>query len=118
MSYDLDFWKYKKGIYLDNQEVYEKCSDAQTIDGLEDLPIESILRDVQKEFTSWKMNDSNIDFENPNGNGSFQIFTTKQFVRFDCYRMSGEDMNRIIDIMYEFGCPLYDPQVPQRYDQE
>lgn len=24
MGYDLNFWKYKKGIYLDNQEVYEK----------------------------------------------------------------------------------------------
>lgn len=118
MSYDLNFWKYKKGTYLDNQEVYEKCSDEQIVDGLEDLPIDSILKNVQTEFTDWEMEDSNIDYENPKGKGSFQIYTTKQFVRFDCYRMKGEDMNRIIDVMYKYDCPLYDPQVPQRYNKK
>ena len=118
MSYDLDFWKYKKGAYFDNQEVYEKCSDEQTVEGLENLPIESILEDIRMEFISWKMIESNIDFENPKGKGAFQIFTTKQFVRFDCYGMDGEDMNRIIDVMDKYDCPLYDPQVSQRYDEK
>jgi hypothetical protein len=116
MSYDLDFWKYKKGIYLDNQDVYEKCSDEHIVAGLEDLPIESILKDIQKEFINWKPEESDIDFENPDGNGAFQIFTTKQFVRFDCYGMEGVDMNRIIDVMTKYECPLYDPQVTERYD--
>ena len=116
MSYDLDFWKYKKGTYLDNQEVYEKCSDEQTVYGLENLPIDAILKDIQTEFEDWKMEDSNIDYENPKGKGAFQISTTEQFVRFDCYGMQGEDMNRIIEVMDKYDCPLYDPQVPQRYD--
>lgn len=117
MSYDLDFWKYKNGTYLDNQEVYEKCSNEQNVEGLENLPVKSIIKDVQKEFFLWKMEESEIDFENPKGKGAFQIFTTKQFVRFDCYGMEGEDMNRIIDVMNKYDCPLYDPQVPQRFDQ-
>lgn len=116
MSYDLDFWKYKNDIYLDNQEVYEKCSEKQMVEGLEDLPIESILKDIQKEFIDWKMEDSHVDFENSNGNGAFQIFTTIQFVRIDCYGMEGDDMNRLIDVMNKYNCPLYDPQVTQRYD--
>ncbi len=117
MSYDLDFWKYKKDTYLDNQKVYENCSEEEIVEGLEDLPIDSILKDVQTEFIDWKRDDSNVDYENPNAKGAFQISTTKQFVRFDCYGMEGEDMNRIIDIMVKYDCPLYDPQVPQRYDE-
>jgi hypothetical protein len=26
-------------------------------------------------------------------------------------------MNKLVDIMEEFKCPLYDPQVPERYDE-
>ena len=116
MSYDLDFWKYKNGVYLNNQETYEKCSNEQIVEGLEDLPIESILEDVRVEFNTWRMEESDLDFENPEGRGAFQIFTTTQFIRFDCYGMQGEDMNRIIDVMNKYHCPLYDPQVQQRFD--
>ena len=116
MSYDLDFWKYKKGTYLDNQDVYEKCSDEQIVDGLENLPTDAVLGDIHAEFETWQMEESKIDFENPNGKGAFQVFTTQQFVRFDCYSMEGEDMNRIMDVMLKFDCPLYDPQVPKRFD--
>jgi hypothetical protein len=66
MSYDLDFWKLKKDTYLKNQEVYKKCSEEEIVDGLEDLPIDSILNDIQIEITDWKMKESNIDYENPN----------------------------------------------------
>lgn len=116
MSYDLDFWKYQNGTYLNHQEVYEKCSDEQIVAGLEDLPIDAILKDIQTEFVDWKVEESTTDYENPQGKGAFQVFTTRQFVRFDCYGMAGEDMNRIIDVMIKYDCPLYDPQVPQRYD--
>jgi hypothetical protein len=49
-------------------------------------------------------------------NGSFQIYTTSQFFRIDCYGMDGEDINKFIDVGAEFDCPLYDPQVNQRFD--
>jgi hypothetical protein len=26
-------------------------------------------------------------------------------------------MNKLVDLMAEFKCPLYDPQVPERYDE-
>ena len=42
--------------------------------------------------------------------------TTSQSVMIDCYGMDGEDMNKFIDILFEYGCPLYDPQVGERYD--
>jgi len=118
MSYDLDFWKYKKDVSLNHQEVYEKCSNGEVVEGLEDLPIKIILEDIQKAFSDWggEVNTDYPYFTDPSGKGAFDIYTTNQFVRFDCYRVKGEDMNRIIDIMLKYDCPLYDPQVPKRFD--
>ena len=45
-----------------------------------------------------------------------QIFTTSQIVRFDCYGMQEADMNALMDILIDFGCPLYDPQISTRFD--
>ncbi|MCL1666565.1 hypothetical protein M2T82_00665 [Elizabethkingia ursingii] len=115
MGYDLNFWIYKKGIYLNNQEVYKKGSNGEIIEGLEELPIEQIHQEIADEFREWEMEDSDRSWENPNGKGALIMESTSQFVRFDCYGMTGDDMNRIIDVMLKFGCPLYDP--PTRYDQ-
>ncbi len=116
MSYDLGFWKYKDGKYADNQKVYEILSNEEYIDGLEELPIEDILTEIANVFGTWDK-DSKYDFDSEYS-GSFHIMTTSQFVRVDCYGMQEEDMNNFIDIMLEYDCPLYDPQVPQRYDME
>ncbi len=115
MSYDLNFWKYKDGVYMDHQNVYEALSNGERVDGLEDLPIDKILKCVDESFTQprWeKLDDINYESDK----GAFQIFTTRQFFRVDCYGMSGNDMNLFIDIGEKFTCPLYDPQVNQRYD--
>ncbi|MEP0480013.1 MAG: hypothetical protein ABJD23_07340, partial [Nonlabens sp.] len=77
---------------------------------------ESIIEDVREEFHNWRIEETLNAFKNPNGRSSFQIFTTTQFVRFDCRGIDGLDMNRIIEIMLKYNCPLYDPQVPKRYD--
>jgi hypothetical protein len=31
MSYDLNFWRYKDEVYQDNQEVYERLSNGETV---------------------------------------------------------------------------------------
>ena len=114
MSYDLNFWRYKDGIYLDNQDVYEKLSNGKTIEGLEEIPISNILDRISEEFSNgWEQLD---DLNWEGGKGAFQIFTTNQFFRIDCYGMESENMNKFIDIANEFNCPLYDPQVGKRYD--
>ena len=117
MSMDMNFWKYKKGIYLDNDEVYAKaCCNGEEIGGLEQLPIKEILNKVSKVFTSWRALDiGNYEKE---GCGSFSIFTTSQIVRFDCYGMTENDMNLLIDIMLEYDCPLYDSKISERFDGE
>ncbi|PKV11467.1 hypothetical protein [Xanthomonas prunicola] len=115
MSYDLDFWKYKPGISLDHPFVYERLTEGEHVEGLEELPIEMMLSRLEELFSDgWAQSDV-LHYESDD-RGVFQIFTTAQFFRVDCYGMSGEDMNRFIDLGKEFGCPLYDPQVETRYD--
>jgi len=95
---------------LNHQNVYEHLSNGETVDGLEPLPISEILAAVKSVFsTGWE----HPDEESWEGGdrGAFQIFTTPQFFRFDRYGMEDEDMNRLIEVAKNFGCPLYDPQV-------
>jgi hypothetical protein len=56
-------------------------------------------------------------WKNTKGKGAFQVTTTSQSVKIDCYGTEGKTMNKLVDIMQEFKCPLYDPQVPERYDE-
>ncbi len=115
MSYDLDFWKYQTGVTLDDQTVYDRLSHGENIEGFENLPIQSIITRINEEFADWEKQDE-LNFDSCD-RGSFQLYTTRQFFRVDCYGMEGEDMNRFIDIANEFGCPLYDPQIGKRYDR-
>ena len=116
MSIDLNFWKYQNGICLDHQTVYQKaCCDRQEVEGLEALPIEEILQKTAAAFQGWNAPDP-CHYESAR-QGSFQISTTSQTVRFDCYSMELADLKRFSSIMAGFGCPLYDPQQNVRYDK-
>lgn len=113
MSYDLNCWKEQPGVSLDPQAVYERLSEGEHVDGLEELPITEILERVKESFgEGWTQLD---DFTWEAPKKSFQVFTTPQFFRVDCGGMTGEEMNRFIEIGLEFGCPLFDPQVGERF---
>ncbi len=119
MSIDLSFWKYAKGEYLDNDEVYRRGSEGLLTDGLETLPIDEIMVAFKEEFSEWTCtgNGDGLLFEGGD-KGCFELMWTAQFVRADCREMGYEDMNAIIDVMHDFACPLYDPSLPQRFDTD
>ncbi len=115
MSRHLGFWKYMNGTYLDNQEVYEStCIEGEKIEGLSNLPISDILAKVNEIFSDYdKLDEYNYE----SSEGSFTIITTEQSVLFDCsWNMPAQELNKIIDIMAEFDCPFYDPQIATRFD--
>lgn len=119
MSVELTFWKYKKGEYLDNDEVYRRGSEGMLTEGLEDLPTDDIMSAFLAEFDGWEHTLSGARHIFGGGEkGAFEIMMTPQFVRADCSGMDCEDMNRIIDVMHDFACPLYDPSLPQRFDTD
>ncbi|MDE7423427.1 MAG: hypothetical protein K2N51_07005 [Lachnospiraceae bacterium] len=115
MSMDLNFWKYKEEATHNNNRIYElACCDGKTVEELESLPIDEILKKISSVFSDWTTLDKN-HYEKEDS-GSFEIFTTSQIVRFDCYDMQEADMNSLMDILIDFGCPLYDPQISTRFD--
>lgn len=115
MSYVLTFWKYKKDQHQENHlEISEKCSDGEILEELETLDTAGILNDICIMFSEWKTED-NESFISPDEKSTFQIFYTSQFFRFDCYQVTGEDMNVFIDIFQKDQSSLYDPQTNKRY---
>jgi hypothetical protein len=108
MSYDLNFWKQRPGLAIDPQSVYERLCEGERVEGLEDLPIEEIVSRIAETFVEgWERIDpSNWEASQ----GAFQVSTTPQSFRVDCWGLTGEVMNRFIDICLEFGCRLYDPR--------
>jgi len=115
MGRQLAFWKYDEGIYLDNKKVYETaCIEGISIDGLSILPVEDILSKVNEMFKDYDQLD---EYNYEDSKGSFTIFVTKQVVMFDCsFDLPEAELNKIIDIMMEYDCPFYDPQIEIRFD--
>ena len=114
--YELLFWRYQEGIYLNHHLVYEALVEQEIVEGLEDLPVEVILNRLNSVFATWeKVDDSS--WKNTKGKGAFQVKTTPQSIQIDCYGTDGKTMNLLADKLEEFKCPVYDPQVPVRYDE-
>jgi hypothetical protein len=99
--YELLFWQYQDGIYLNHHLVYEALVEQQEVEGLETLPVQVILNRLNSVFSSWEKVDKN----------------TPQSIQIDCYGTEGKTMNLLADTLEEFKCPLYDPQIPVRYDE-
>jgi len=114
--YELLFWRYLDEIYLNNQEVYEALVEKQEVEGLAALQTEVILNRINSVFSDWERVDEN-SWKNPKGKGAFQVITTSQSIKIDCYGTEGKTMNKLVEVMEEFKLPLYDPQVPERYDE-
>lgn len=114
--YELVFWKYSEGIYLNAQIVYEALLEEEIVDGLEPLPIGVIMNRIASVFSKWERVDEN-SWKNPNGKGAFQVKTTSQSVQIDCYGTEGKSMDILVGVLEEYKCPLYDPQIPERYDE-
>jgi hypothetical protein len=114
MSYELVFWRYKPGVNPDHLRVYNSLCDGAAVDELEQLHTERMVDRVGVVFSDWqKLDDLTFD---GGDRGGFQLSITPQSIRVDCYGMEGEDMNQLIEIAHEFGCPLFDPQAGKRFD--
>jgi hypothetical protein len=114
--YELVFWKYQDGIYLNHHLVYEAITEQEIVEGLEDLPVDVIMNRINSVFSNWEKVDEN-SWKNSKGKGAFQVKSTPQSIQIDCYGTEGKTMDLLVDTLDEFKCPLYDPQVPERYDE-
>ncbi|USH05322.1 hypothetical protein K6Q96_19120 [Grimontia kaedaensis] len=113
MSYDLNFWSEPKGFESDPLEIYRALSDGSPFDGLYQINVAGFYKRIIEAFPGTKESNGFLDWEGEEN--SFQVSSSSQHVRVDCYGEPGEWMNVFIDIGKEFSCPLYDPQTDMRF---
>ena len=110
---DLSFWKYKTDTVQNDEAVYNKLIAGIKVDEVEQLPVKNILLNIKDVFGEWNWT-SQTTLEKDEQ--MIEIFMTEQIVRFDCYSVTNENMNLIIDIMNKYGCPLYDSSISIRFE--
>jgi len=115
MSYDINFWKQQRPLPLSPQEIYEKLSQREQVEGLAKLPIDQILARLKQAFPDF---DPSEEFPlAETSEGSIEFIWTDYHFRFDIRGICG-DCQKLVDIMREFDCPMYDPQAGKRYDSQ
>lgn len=115
MARDLSFWKTKEDVDIKNSEIYMKLSEGEYLDYIADLPIKQILQDLRNAFVEWENVDDSYFTK---AEAEIQLFVTEQFVRADCYSVTEKDMNKIMDTLLVYDCPLYDSLIDVRFDGE
>ena len=122
IAYDLVFWKETGDPGVSPSVVYRSLIDGHSVVELETLPIETILSELIAALPG-SVRESNtsglewIDWDSDDGLSSIQISWSNVHVYADCRSVSYEIVNRIIEVLAGFGCPLYDPQEDERFDR-
>lgn len=117
MSYDINFWKQERSLPLSAEQIYGRLCKREAVDGLARLPVDSILARLRERFPGF---DPKADFPDVDvDGGNIEFIWSDQHFRFDLRGdVPAADRNALVQIMRDFGCPLYDPQVNQRYDAD
>ena len=113
MARDFGFWKEKQDVQRKNSDIYNDLSNGKYLDYINEIPLEHILQDIVCEFAEWNRS---ADFYFEKQSEAFELYLTKQFVRVDCYSMTEQNINKIIDVLLKYDCPLYDAAIDVRFD--
>jgi len=110
MGYYLDFWKHKKGVY--EKDISEELSQEDLLEEIEDIPLKSIIQDLQEEFADWEIHqeENKIGIFTLDKHGykkGFEIFIKPKFIRFAYYQITKE-LDSIVKIMRQYDYYLYD----------
>jgi hypothetical protein len=113
LPYILAFWCDADGEPRDPNVVFDRLCDSATVDGLAALPIADINSRFQSIFDTILSRSDDVAWEG--GDDMFLLETGNQHVFLVAGHSTNTDhYNTAIDIMKEFGCPLYDPQTETR----
>ena len=123
---ELVFWKYKPGVVLDDNAVYEKYRFGRgTLKALESLPLNEILERLKDLFPQWKVmhpeDGYNYRFDSPEQEEywsdtnfwileygrDFNAEREHQLLCISCHNMSEHQMDTIIQCLESFQCSLH-----------
>ena len=117
MSYDLAFWKQESP--LDAEATYHSLVEEKHVTGAADLPIDIVLVALRKAFPNSVREPCGPNREWVDGEeegSGFQITWSSQHVLMTLRPLNKDLANRMIDVMADFECSLYDPQENERFD--
>ncbi|MBR3469917.1 MAG: hypothetical protein IKH28_09530 [Lachnospiraceae bacterium] len=114
MSYDLAFWKTSQKMNIPNHRIYEILSGGGHVDGLCEIPCGDIIKDMRQAFADWYIHGN--EYEKMDGQ-YFEVTYTNQFFRVDSYGVTVDELNRIMDVLAKYGCPVYDASIDVRFDE-
>ncbi len=114
MSYDLAFWKQKQGTTDQPAGVYQQLLENGASNSAETIPMEEIIDRIRQAF-SGITEAGGLVFWEGDDRGMFELVWSQQHMHCCCRQSHAEEMNRLIEIIHEYGCPLYDPQVDKRF---
>jgi len=119
MSYDLVFWRQEPAMSADPNTTYAALNEGASVDGLVPIPSEELIGDLSLAFPTAvrERNGSGewLTWVSADGQDSFEAVWSRQHMTVTCRYLHSDDMNRIVDIGIAHACPLFDPQVNERF---
>ena len=115
MSYDLIFWRQRPDDHRAPGDITDIfLSSEEPNASLPSLPTDAIERRVRQVFPEL-VTSGGLTYWDGGEDGLFEFHVSSQHVHFCCRQLKTTHCNAIIDLMAEFECPLYDPQVDKRF---
>ena len=122
MSYDLYFWRQEKDLTMAPSKILAGIHGGDVPVGVERIPSADVIARLRKEFPEiWENHTSNpkhplqLFWDAPSGRETFQLSWSDFHIGIEGHGLSSEVCNRLIAVLAEFGCALYDPQTGVRY---
>jgi hypothetical protein len=108
------FWRGTPSVTTPISSVYTRLSDGEAVDGLEELPTERILDRIREVYPESERAGAVLDWVGEEG--SFQVSWSSQHIRIDTYGLPRQEINRLMSIVQEFGCLVFDPSINRLFD--
>ena len=118
MSYELYFWKQNSTCSKEPKAIMDALNEEHLVAGLELLDKRRIYQSIIDAIPGIKLHETGEEdqliYENSDDLSTFLIFGNDFYFGVEAHGVSGEMLNKIIDIAADFKCPLYDPQEDKR----
>lgn len=119
MSYNLVFWNQQPRMSRAPSEILEELNNGSPVEGLNELTVDEFLQRIIDTFPGAVREPNGlgewIDWAATDEKSSFQVNWSPHHVDVTCRGLSGDQMNKFVDIGLVLDCPLYDPQTGERF---
>ena len=103
------FWKRHPSLAMAAEAIAQELQWGEDVEGLIDLPIKEMLDQLKAAFPSHTEKPGQLICRA--GQGQIVATWTWQFMRLECTDVEPDEQERAAEIIRNFGCATYDPQI-------